>query len=316
MSVTISMKDASFVFDKDRKPVSKIQSGEIVVFETEDANVGCIRKESDIYSNFPDLLKDGGGCNPVTGPIEIEGALPGDNLAVEILDIKPGYFLGEGYTALFPGLGMLQTDMYGLQTALDSRTKICKLDDRYVYFKLRGNRGTVRIPLEPMVGTIGVAPSVERVASSALGKEFAGNMDLRDVKAGSTVYLQVNVPGGLLSLGDVHACQGDGEITGCALECQGLVKVRVTLVPKEKAKVINWPIIESEEYIGVAVPLGQNDQTAAIKAGYAELCKWMETFYRMDLLDAYQLLNLAGEVRMGSEYSVECRISKKILSTI
>ncbi len=313
----IKMSESSFVFDPDCLPVEKIDPGEEIIFDTEDANVGCIRKETDIYDDFATLLKEsGGGCNPITGPVYINGVEPGDNIAVEILDIQPAYWLGQGYSALFSGLGMLQTDLFGLQEPLESRTKICKVDDSFVYFKLHNREEVLKIPKRVMIGTIGVAPVGERLLSGKMGREYGGNMDLPNVKVGSTVYFRANVPGGLLSIGDIHACQGDGEITGCALECQGRVRVRVRRIPAEAGRVLNWPIIEDEEYLAVAIPLDCKNLTAAVQAGYTELSRLVSKEYGIDVLDAYQLMNLAGQVQIGSELSASCKIKKSIFQVL
>lgn len=312
--IEIKMDKRQFFFDKEIPPQARIQSGDTVIFETEDADVSCITKETDVFEEFSTLFALGGGTNPVTGPVYIEGARPGDTIAVEILDIQPGYWRKAGYTSTFSGLGMLQTAEKGLQSPLEARTKICEIKDGFVYFPSCDQKKIFHIPVTPMIGTIGVAPERERRGTENLGRDFCGNIDLPPVKVGSTVFLKANVEGALLSLGDIHACQGDGEITGCALECQAKVEVRVTVIPKEEGRLLTWPQIEDDEYIGVIIPWGYDDYTQAVKAGYTELIKVLNETYGIDIMDAYQLLNLAGEVRIGSEFSCLCRIKKCIIA--
>lgn len=93
--------------------------------------------------------------------------------------------------------------------------------------------------MNPFVGSIGVAPKYDRRASFYQGSEWCGNIDICDVKPGAQVVLPVNVEGGLLLMGDVHACQGDGEITGCALECRGRIEARITLVSRKKQDILD-----------------------------------------------------------------------------
>ncbi len=127
------------------------------------------------------------------------------------------------------------------------------------------------------------------------------------------VVLPVNVEGGLLSVGDVHACQGDGEITGCALECQGTVKVRVTLLSREEAHYVGCPQVNTDEWIGSIGLPNCSDLTAAMKIGYTDLVRRMEREFGIAQCDGYMLLNLAGEVRVGNEMSCLCRINRRFL---
>ncbi|WP_066452508.1 acetamidase/formamidase family protein [Anaerotruncus rubiinfantis] len=311
---TVPLQTRQFLFDKEAPAVLRVSPGERIRFETEDADVSLIRTENDLYQDFSVLYEKGGGTNPLSGPVYIEGAKPGDTLAVEILRIEPGYWRGEGYTAIFSGLGALQNAAGSLQPPLEPRTKICRIADGFVHFKSHDKKREIKIPTSPFIGTIGVAPKEDRCSSGKMGRDFCGNIDIPAVKAGSTVLLPVNVEGALLSLGDVHACQGDGEITGCALECQAVVEVRVNILPRGRSTCESWPQLLDETYLGVLVPLGAQNLTMAMQYGYAELARVMEKHFGFDLLDAYQLLNLVGEIRVGSEFSCLCRIALAYLT--
>lgn len=235
-----------FVFDRMIPPELHIRSGDEVVLETEDADNSLITRESDIFADFNTLFDMAGGTNPVTGPIHVEGARPGDCLAVDILDIRLAPWRGEGYTALYANLGALQNNRGSLQAALEPRTKICRIEDDFIHFASRDKSRTIRIPVSPFIGTIGVAPREERWSAGRMGQDFCGNVDIPAVGPGSTVLLPVHHEGGLLSLGDVHACQGDGEITGCALECQAEVRIRVRVLSFAEAGYGAWPQLHDE----------------------------------------------------------------------
>lgn len=309
----IPMHQKQFYFDKSISPALRVRSGDHVVLETEDANVSFIAKESDLFADFGDLLALAGGCNPITGPIYIEDAKPGDSLAVDIIDIKPAFWRGEGYTALYANLGALQHSRTGVQKPIEPRTKICRMEDGFVLFETHDKKRTIRIPVTPFIGTIGVAPKEERVASAKMGPDFCGNVDIPDIRIGSTVILPVHVEGALLSLGDVHACQGDGEITACALEVQAKVEIRVRVIHSPEAIRGALPRLHDQRFVGVIVPLNYANYTEAMQIGYTELIRIMASEHGFDELDAYQLLNLVGEMRLGSELSCLCRIDRKYL---
>ena len=309
----IGMDKKHFVFDREIPPALRVGQGATVVLDTEDADNSLITKETDVFADFNVLYDMAGGTNPVTGPIHVDGAHPGDCLEVDILDIQPAPWRKAGYTALYANLGALQDNRGGLQEPLEPRTKICAVRDGVIHFATHDGSRVIHIPADPFIGTIGVAPREDRCSAGKMGQDFCGNVDIPAFRAGSTVVLPVNVEGALLSLGDVHACQGDGEITGCALECQARVTIRVRAVRAGDVFYGAWPQWRDERYLGVVVPLGYANYTEAMKIGYTELVGIMARGYGFDRLDAYQLLNLAGEVRVGSEYSCLCRIDRKFL---
>ena len=296
--VVVGMDTKTFYYDKDNEPAAYIKSGDEVIFFSEDANVSLITEESHIWNDFQKLVAAGGGCNPVTGPVYVEGAKAGGCIAVEILDVKAGEERGGGYSSLYPGLGAL-SNAGSIQADLEARTKICKIEGDQATFKHHNDKKPFKFDLNRFVGSIGVAPKEERRFTYYGGKEFCGNVDCPDVKAGATIIMPANVDGALLSLGDIHGAQGDGEITGCALECRGETRVRVTAMSREEAKYCDWPQCNTEEEIGAIICDGGNNLTDQIRKGYVELVKRMVKYYGFDALDAYQLLNLVGRVRIG-----------------
>ncbi len=306
---------STFYFDKELAPIIRVKSGEELIIETQDANAGFIRKESDLYRDFAVLYAKAGGANPVSGPIYVDGAAAGDYLRVKILDIRCGGEIKQGYTALYStGLGGL-TSEYTLQGPIEPRTKIYQLAADRFRFACDGKK--ITIPLAPFIGTIGVAPKYERRMSFYHGKEFCGNIDCRDVGKGREVVLPVHVDGALLALGDIHAAQGDGEITGCALETEGEVRIKVEVIANEKAEYGGLPQVNSDDWIGsIGCPDGSN-LADAVRMGYRDLIERMHKYYGFDKYDAYQLLGLVGEVAIGQVveplYSCVVKINRKYL---
>ena len=200
------------VWDRSIPPVLHIEPGETVVVELENASGGQLDADS-TASALTSL--DFTRINPVTGPIYVESAKAGDALVVEILELDVGEW---GWTANIPGFGLLA--------------------DRFTQPALRTSRvteGTIelftgmRIPSVPMIGTIGVAPAEAGSFSVVPPTRNGGNMDIRHVGAGATLYMPVAVDGALLSLGDGHAAQGDGEVCGTAIETNAVATLRVSL---------------------------------------------------------------------------------------
>ena len=201
-------------WDVDIEPVLRVEQGDVVVVETDDFAGGQIGRDS-----TPEDLRslDFDSIYPLAGPIHVAGAEPGDVLAVEFL----GFELPEwGWAAILPGFGLLPPG---------------ELDEPYLkFFDLTQGDTTelvpgVRIPLEPFCGTTGVpGPGMHDVPIPP-PHAGGGNIDLRHVTKGSTLYLPVGVAGALLSLGDGHGAQGDGEVCVSGLECQMRTTLRVSI---------------------------------------------------------------------------------------
>ncbi len=199
-----------FFVGPDVEPVMEVPDGATVVFETADCFRGSVNNTDDCFSSYGECLEvmEVPCMNPVTGPIAIQGASPGDFLAIEILDIK---LPDKGATSYIPNLGMFSSS-YQLSDDLVPDTRICKIEGDYVY--LPTNRGDIKIPVSPMIGTISIAPKQEKIASFKFGAEHLGNVDCKEIAKGNKLILPINTEGGLLAMGDVHAVQGDGEISG------------------------------------------------------------------------------------------------------
>jgi amidase len=282
------------------KPVAMVKIGEVVEVSTWDAYGGIISPTR----TFQEAVDQGlaGALNPVTGPIYIESAEPGDTLAIEILDIDlPDW----GSSSIIPGFGALE----GWLNLMQPRTKILNIKEGKIIYKTDHGK-TIELKAEPFIGTIGVSPSYEAIQTLAPGPH-GGNMDCPDICPGNTLYLPVTQRGALFSLGDVHAIQGDGEICGTAVEVGAIVKLRFNVVKKT----IAWPRIESEDMI-MAVCSARPLEDAA-RLAFRELINWMVTDYGWNRDDAYMFLSLAVNVRVAQIvdplYTVVAKIPKKYL---
>jgi amidase len=283
-------------FDREEEPAIRVPSGTRLVVETEDAHMGSIRSEADVYQSLAEVFDKLGGANPVTGPIFIEGVEPGDCVALTFEEIVPGAVQGQGYTVLTPGLGGLVSN-YTLQPPLPPRTVICPIREGKVLFPV--GKGTVEIPTAPFLGTIGVAPGGERRLSYLQGSEFLGNTDLPLNGIGATVVLRANVPGGLASFGDAHAVQGDGEISGAAIECQADVTCLVERIPKEEAQYVALPQVNTPEFIGSIAAFTGVHLGDVVRAAYVDIVQRLVQFHGFELGEAYLLACQTGRVRVG-----------------
>jgi acetamidase/formamidase len=283
-------------FDAKEAPAIRVPSGAQLVVETEDAHMGSIRSESDVYQSLAEVFERLGGANPVTGPIYVEGVESGDCVALTFDEIVPGAVQGQGYTVLTPGLGGLVSN-YTLQPPLAPRTVICPIRDGKVLFPAK--KGTIEIPCSPFLGTIGVAPAGERRLSYLQGAEFLGNTDLPLNGVGATVVMRANVAGGLVSFGDAHAVQGDGEISGAAIECQADVTCRVERIPREEAQYVTLPQVNTREFVGSIAGFTGVHLGDVVRAAYVDVVQRLVQFHGFELEEAYLLVCQTGRVRVG-----------------
>jgi acetamidase/formamidase len=306
--VEIVPQDYSYVFSPYREPVAHVKPGQRVVVHTEDAFESRINTTDDLPSQ---ALATAKFLNPQTGPIYVEGAEPGDTLAVRMENIEPKRdYAVSCYVPYFGGLTST-TLTRTLQEALPEKVYVWTLHKDEGRRYLVNEEIGVRLPWEPFVGTIAVAPELEAISALSPGP-FGGNMDVPDVRPGNTVYLPVWNEGALFYTGDCHARQGQGELCGVALEITSRVTVAFEVI---KGGGIEWPRIESEEKlmtVGSARPMED-----AARIAYAELIGWLEDEHGFSRLDAYQLLTQAGGLYVGNmvdtTYSLVASIDKRYL---
>ncbi len=269
-------------------PMQTIQPGSVLELWTEDCFAGRVRSVNDLVSQvceFPFL-------NPQTGPFAVAGAEPGDTIAVHFVSIEPARDWAASTTVPLFG-ALTSTHLTAtLQDPLPERVWIYELDrsTRLCRFRAADSDITVDLPMDPMHGTVGVAPANLEVRSALVPDAHGGNLDTPEMRAGVTCYLGVNVSGGLLSLGDGHARQGEGETCGVAVECAMDTVVIVDLI---KGHLTPWPRLESDTHImstGSARPLED-----AFRIAQADLVDWVAADCGLSRMDSYQLLSQAVE---------------------
>ena len=283
-------------FDGSIPPVARIGSGDTAIFEAEDSHCGAVRSSERIFKDNEAMFAEFGGLNPVTGPLFVEGAERGGALMVEVLDIRVAPVWGKAYSTRTPA-GALEST-YTLRPPLDSYTRIIEIEDGMLVFP--SAKGPIRLPLRPMIGTIGVAPPYERRMSFAQGSDFLGNVDIPDLGIGATVVMPVHHTGGLLSLGDCHGRQGDGEISCGGIGIQADVEVRVTAGSHLDLGFSELPQLNTSEWIGSIAAFGGVTLGDNVRAAYVDLVKRLQRFHGFELLDAYELLGHVGTVEVGT----------------
>jgi acetamidase/formamidase len=302
--VEIKPEDYSYVFNPYREAIERVNPGDRVTIHTNDAFESRIQSESDVAST---ALATAKFLNPQTGPLYVEGAEPGDTLAVRIESIEPTRDFAVSTLVPYFG-GLTSTAMTRtLQEPLPEKTWVWKLDGE----RLTNDDLGVELDWQPFMGTLAVAPDLEAISALAPGP-FGGNMDVPDVCPGNTVYLPVWNEGALFYTGDCHARQGQGELCGVALEITSKVTVVFDVI---KGKAIEWPRIESPDKIMVVGSARPMEDAARI--ANTELILWLEEEHGFDRLDAYQLLTQAGGLYVGNmvdtTYSLVASIDKKYL---
>ncbi len=305
-TVEVVPQDYSYVFNPYREPIARVKPKERVTIQADDAFESRITKKEDLPSR---ALATAKFLNPQTGPIYVEGAEPGDTLAIHIESIEPTRDFA--VSVLIPYFGGLTSTNFTrtLQDPLPERVWIWKLVDGGN--NLHNEELGLKLPWEPFLGTLAVAPDLEAITALSPGP-FGGNMDVPDVKPGNTVYLPVWNSGALVYTGDCHARQGQGELCGVAMEITSKVTVVFDVI---KDKPIEWPRIESDEAIMVVGSARPMEDAARI--ANTELILWLEHEYGYDRWDAYQLLTQAGGLYVGNmvdtTYSLVASVDKKHL---
>jgi acetamidase/formamidase len=291
-------------------PLMKVQPGGVLDLFTEDCFAGRLRSVDDLPSasiEYPYI-------NPQTGPFFVEGAEPGDTLAIHLIDVQPARDWAVSTTVPLFGALTGTRITATLQPPLPERTWIYQVDRaaEMVTFDALDSNFRMELPLQPFHGTIGVAPAAFEARNVLVPEAFGGNMDTPEVRAGATVYLGVNVPGGVFSLGDGHYCMGEGEACGVAVE--GAMNTLLT-VDVLKGVFCEWPRLESDEAImvaGSARPLED-----AYRIAHVQLIHWVSEVTNLSVMDAYQLVSQAAQSRIANvcdaNYTVLAKVPKRFL---
>jgi acetamidase/formamidase len=291
-------------------PVRKVKPGDVLELWTEDAFGGKVRTVDDLVSKvieFPFV-------NPQTGPFHVEGAEPGDTLAVHFVSIEPSRDWAASCTVPLFGALTSTHQTATLQEPLPEVVWIYEVDaaKRTVTYRARAGGYAVELPLDPMHGTVGVAPASFEARSSLVPDAHGGNMDTPEMRAGATCYLGVNVEGALFSIGDGHCRQGEGETCGVAVEAAMDTVIAIDLV---KGRATPWPRVENDSHVmstGSARPLED-----AFRIAHVDMVSWLCEEYGFETLDAYQFLTQVSESPVANvcdpNYTFVTKVAKRYL---
>ena len=267
----VTRDNVCYAFSRGDEPVLHVAPGETFCLETQDAASGKLKTPEDVYTD--ELLPF---VNPATGPVYIDGARPGDLLRVDIERIETNNF---GAMAVGENKG-------GPMAAYveGSETTFLEIEDGAL--RLREN---LSVPIRPMIGVIGTAPAAEPLPTLDPG-EHGGNMDCKEITAGSSVYLPVAVDGGLLALGDLHALMGDGEVATCGVDLSGEVVLSASVVRRPRPT----PCVETGDlllFIGSAATLDECERIVLDKA-----FRYLADCLKLPPNEAVRLMSLVGDL--------------------
>lgn len=277
-------------WDHSIPPAETVAPGERVHFECLDSSGGQFTPGS-TSADVPSL--DFGKINPVTGPIYIDGAEPGDILKVEIEAFHPSGF---GWTANIPGFGLLADQFES------PHLKVWSYDKEKLTPSVFSD--IARVPLKPFAGTIGLAPAEAGLHSIVPPRRMGGNMDIRDLAAGTTLYLPVEVAGALFSVGDTHAAQGDGEVCGTAIESPMNVDLKFDLIKQKKLAFPRFttpgPVARHLDAKGYEVTTGiAPDLMTGAKEAVSAMIDLLGREHALSAEDAYLLCSVCGDLRIS-----------------
>ena len=278
----------NYVWDNSIEPVLTVASGEEVMLHVRDASDEQITAGSDAGS----IGKlDFDHVNPVSGPVEVRGAKPGDTLQVEILEFTPRDW---GWTALIPGFGLLADEFP------DPWLRISKVDPENG--RVQFGEG-IALPYQPFPGTIGVAPRDPGPHPILPPSDWGGNLDIKHLRAGTTLYLPVGAEGALFSVGDTHAAMGDAEVCGTAVETAMDITVRLSVRT-------DLPITAPQYHLAAGA-LAKTEQSAyhvctgvapdlmeATRRAVRAMIDHITSRYGTDRQEAYALCSVACDLRI------------------
>lgn len=290
MMRTLHHRDGHHGWDRELPPVAEVGPGT----ELEVVLADCFGGQLTAGSGASELTAlDLGRANPLTGPIRVDGAVPGDAVGVELVEVVVGEV---GWTALLPGFGLLADDFP------DPYLVVSRVGDAVVEVG-----ELARLTPRPFLGTVGLAPAEPGTHSVIPPRRVGGNLDCREVRPGAVLWLPVEVEGALLSLGDPHAAQGDGEVCGTAVETSAVARIRVHLapgaapptprievpagLPRPGAAPVPGAVVHTTG-VGPDLLAGARDATLA-------MIEHLGARYGLDPRDAYVVCSVAGDLRIA-----------------
>jgi len=271
----ISRENVFFEFNKENKPILEVNPGEDLIIETDDCFRSQIKSENDLVTDI-DFSK----VNPATGPIAVKGAMPGDILVVDIMDILVDK---KGFMVAIPEEGA-----FGHHIS-EPVTRVINIEDGFFIFS-----NDMRFPLNPMIGVIGVTPSGNPIPCGEIGNH-GGNMDAKIIQKGSKLYFKVQVEGALFGLGDVHAGMGDGEAVICGVEIPSSVTLRLDLI-KKPLFVPERPIVETRDRV-ICIGHGKTMDEAS-EVALEDMLKLITNKTDLNETDASMLISAVGDLKV------------------
>lgn len=292
---TIHGAQHHFGWDNSIAPVETVAPGSTLLFHCNDSSAGQLGPSSSIADV---TALDFGKINPVSGPVYVDGAEPGDALKVTLEGFAPRETDGSGWgwTANIPGFGLL-ADQFE-----DPALTIWSYDAATMAPALWGDMG--RVPLKPFAGTIGVALAEPGLHSIVPPRRTGGNLDIRDLSNGTELYLPVEVAGALFSVGDTHAAQGDGEVCGTAIESPMDVTLTLDLVKGANLGMPRFttpgPVTNHLDQKGYDVTTGVGpDLMTGSRDAVAGMIDLLTARHGMSAVDAYMLVSTCGDLRIS-----------------
>lgn len=277
---TLSADQTHDKFSRTIPPVLRVPSGSVIEVFTHEATGGQLSLDStvDALANL-DMDK----VHTLTGPVYVEGAEPGDVLAVELLEIEPGDW---GWMAIISGFGFLADEFE------ENVFKTFPLDKQDNVLEFADG---IRVPLEPFAGVMGVAPDTDELLNTIPPRANGGNMDDPHLVVGTTVYFPVLVPGALFSIGDTHGAQGAGEVSGTAIETPMRIVYRISAIKTDRP--IEEPQYETEDYYATTGFATTIDEAARKATRY--MIDYLVETRGLTRNEAYMLCSLAGDLKIA-----------------
>jgi len=279
INYTLTKDQTHNKFSRTIDPILRVSSGAVIEAYTEDASDEQFELGSDISAldalSFEPI-------HPLTGPVYVENAEPGDVLKVSLLKVELGDW---GWNAITPGFGFLADTLKGKYL----RTYALGKEATHIQFNER-----ITVPLQPFPGVMGVAPNTEELLSTIPPRANGGNMDDPNMTEGASIYFPVFVSGGLFSIGDGHATQGLGEVCGTAIECPLRIVYKIELI---KDRRIQEPQYETKDYYATTGFAPTIDEAA--KKATLYMVRYLQENHALSEEEAYALCSLAGDLQIA-----------------
>jgi amidase len=280
-------------FSPDNKPAYFVEDGETFWVETDDCYGGQIKTADDLRTHIDISIMDA-----AVGPISVSGATPSDTLCVEVVDIR---FASQGVMVTSVGLGVLG------KMITTPNTKIIRIEDGCAHFS-----DTIKLPLTPMIGVMGVSPKEGRIHCATPGNH-GGNMDTKEITIGSKVYLPIFVAGADLGISDLHACMGDGELSGTGIETAGRVCLKVSVIKNRKTA---RPMIETADSIYTIATEATYEK--GVEVAVADMVAILQQKLHLEFPDAYRLLSATCDIRISQVvngvYTLKVRAPRYVIN--